>query len=222
MKNNKKLVITIFTLLLVLLAACSNSKDEVNEKQETQLTKTSSTQNAKDDFSNLNSAENTSIAGNTGTDTNDIVSDGKTKDTNEKVDISNNVPVKDEEIANITPSVSMKVEYQRKLNETKKEMDELEAEDPSTYAMKNVEGTRYDVWDELLNEVYGVLQEQLSTEEMEQLRKEQREWIKYRDYTAKEASLKYKDGTIENLEYTAVLVNLTEERCYELVEDYMM
>ncbi|MEH7347022.1 lysozyme inhibitor LprI family protein, partial [Bacillus sp. JJ1532] len=72
-----------------------------------------------------------------------------------------------------------------------------------------------------LNEVYGVLKEQLTTEEMNQLRKEQRNWITYRDDTALEASLKYQGGTMEHLEYVAVLANLTEERCYELVEDYM-
>ena len=77
------------------------------------------------------------------------------------------------------------------------------------------------MWDALLNEVYGVLKEQLSTEEMDQLRTEQRNWIKHRDETALKASLKYKGGTQEHLEYVAVLANLTEERCYQLVANYM-
>ncbi|MCM3786456.1 DUF1311 domain-containing protein [Neobacillus mesonae] len=122
-----------------------------------------------------------------------------------------------------TDTVSLREEYLEKLKDTKKEMDEMQENpvDDTTYAMKKVEGDRFDVWDGLLNEVYGVLEEQLSPEEMEQLREEQREWITYRDETAKEASLKYEGGTMEQLEYVMVQNNLTEERCFELVEDYM-
>lgn len=119
---------------------------------------------------------------------------------------------------------SMKEEYQQKLATIKEEVEEIRrsySNDSSTYAMKKVEGDRYDLWDGLLNEVYGVLKEQLSSEEMNQLREEQRNWITYRDDTAKEASLQYQGGTQEHLEYVVVLADLTEERCYELVEDYM-
>ena len=87
--------------------------------------------------------------------------------------------------------------------------------------MKKVEDDRWKIWDGLLNEIYGVLKEQLSTEEMDQLRKEQRNWINHRDATALEASKKYEGGTQETLEYSAVAANLTEERCFKLVEIYM-
>lgn len=119
---------------------------------------------------------------------------------------------------------TMKEKYLQKLADINEEVEEIRntySNDSSTYAMKKVEGDRYDLWDGLLNEVYGILQEQLATEEMNQLRDEQRNWITYRDVTAKEASLQYEGGTQEHLEYVVVLANLTEERCYELVEDYM-
>ena len=117
----------------------------------------------------------------------------------------------------------MKEEYLKKLNDTKKETEEIRknSEGEITYALKKIEGDRFDIWDGLLNEVYGVLKKQLSSEEVDQLRKEQREWIDYRDDTAYEASMKYKGGTMEQLEYVSVENNLTEERCFELVEDYM-
>jgi len=73
----------------------------------------------------------------------------------------------------------------------------------------------------LINYIYGDLEELLSDEEMEDLRVEQREWIEYRDETAKEASLKYEGGTGEQLEYVATENNVTIERCYELIENYM-
>ncbi|WP_319003623.1 lysozyme inhibitor LprI family protein [Sutcliffiella horikoshii] len=136
----------------------------------------------------------------------------------ESEDLSTNEPaeVKKEE----APS-SLKETYLQQLDDTKKEAEELEPTDSSTYALKKVENDRWELWDELLNEIYGVLREQLSEKEMSQLRKEQRDWIKFRDDRALEASLEFKGGTQEQLEYVAVLANLTEERCYELVEDYM-
>lgn len=177
-----------------------------------------STQNTNDDSFNADSTENASNTDNTNTDTNDTGNN----DTNEKVDTPNNVPKK-EEGSSTNNTASLKEEYLKKLNDTKKEWEEIRknSEDEITYALKKVEGDRYDVWDGLLNEVYQVLKKQLTSEEMDQLRKEQREWIDYRDNTAKEASLKYKGGTMEQLEYVMVQNNLTEERCFELVEDYM-
>lgn len=76
-------------------------------------------------------------------------------------------------------------------------------------------------WDTGLNDVYGVLETQLSPKEMEQLREKQRSWIQYRDETAKEESLKYEGGSMQTLEYFAAKARLTEERCYELVNTYM-
>ncbi|MCM3711132.1 lysozyme inhibitor LprI family protein [Sporosarcina luteola] len=116
---------------------------------------------------------------------------------------------------------SQRIEYLQKLNATKKELEQVEPTDSSTYALKAVENDRWETWDNILNEIYGMLKEQLSPKEMDQLREEQRNWLTYRDESALEASLQYKGGTQEHLEYVAVLANLTEERCYELVENYM-
>lgn len=116
-----------------------------------------------------------------------------------------------------------KEKYLKKLNETKKEQDKIRgnSENLITIELKNLEGNRYDVWNGLLNEVYAVLKKQLNSDEMEKLQKEQMEWIKQRDKSALKASEKYKGGTMEHLEYTVVLNNLTEERTFELVEKYM-
>lgn len=125
--------------------------------------------------------------------------------------------------ADIESASSLKEGYLAKLAELKNEFEDARAnpEDYTTYAMKKVEGDIFDTIDSLLNEIYGVLKEQLSAVEMEQLRAEQREWITYRDNTAKAESEKYKGGTMEPLVYTTVLNDLTEKRCLELVEQYM-
>jgi len=115
---------------------------------------------------------------------------------------------------------SKKDEYLKKLNEMEEEDRNLEA-GTSMVEMEEQEAERYKKWDVELNKIYGVLKEQLSTEEMDELREEQRNWIKFRDEAAKEASLKYKGGSTESLEYVATQASLTRERCYVLVAKYM-
>lgn len=185
-------LIGMLVLFLFVLASCGNTADKSNNQ----------TQNEEqaEDSNSVEDKEEQTEDSNTGKDN-----------------------VEKDEAENTPEEKSTKEEYVTKLNETKKEMDEMRKnpEDNSTYALKAVEGIAFDTWDALLNEIYGVLKKQLSSEEMEQLRKEQREWIVFRDNSAKEASLKYEGGTMEQLEYVVVLNNLTEERCFELVKLYM-
>jgi uncharacterized protein YecT (DUF1311 family) len=79
----------------------------------------------------------------------------------------------------------------------------------------------YQEWDKLLNEIYGVLESQLSTEKMAELREEQLKWIEERDTTAKVESEKYQGGTLEAYVYAITMADLTKARCYDLVEHYM-
>ncbi|MED4054884.1 DUF1311 domain-containing protein [Niallia taxi] len=192
----RKIMVPIAALLL--LAACNNSATESSTSANNEPENNSISQNTDEENANT---ESTEAANTNNTNTTESEKDSGAND----------------------DKVSQKEEYLTKLNTKKKEMDELRnnPEDDSTYAMKKVEGERYKAWDDLLNEIYGVLQKQLSSEEMEQLKQEQREWIENRDSKAKEASLKYEGGTMEQLEYVAVLADLTEERCFALVEGYM-
>ncbi|SET71208.1 Uncharacterized conserved protein YecT, DUF1311 family [Oceanobacillus limi] len=213
MKNNRKLLIGVLTFVLLLLAACDDSSDDSSAKPDNQSDSNNAAESTDDNAANSDeSAEN-------GSDN----MESENADANENDETPSNESTQDEENTSANDTGSLKEEYLKKLKETKKETDELinNPTDSSTYAMKNAEGKRFDIWDGLLNEVYQILEEQLPPEEMEQLRKEQREWIEYRDDTAKEASLEYEGGTHEQLEYTAVMNNLTEERCFELVEGYM-
>lgn len=87
--------------------------------------------------------------------------------------------------------------------------------------MKQAEGEAWQLWDDALNEIYGVLKTQLSTSEMDALRTKQRAWITYRDNTAESESAEFKGGTMEGLVYVSTRASLTKERCYELVNIYM-
>lgn len=213
----------MLTAVLAILAACGNSSAESNAESDNESINSSPTRDANNDTSNkylINENKDTTEGTSEGAD------DTQSDDQEDTADNDAAVSLNDEESSESNNSEnevteSKKEEYLQKLNNTKKAAEELEASDSSTYALKKVENDRWEIWDELLNEIYGVLKEQLSAQEMDQLRNEQQNWIKYRDDTALEASLKYKGGTQEHLEYVTVLANLSEERCYELVEDNM-
>lgn len=205
MKSNRIILIAPVTFLFViLLSACGNISDESITKEDN-LSHDSSTSPESPIIDSTESASN--------------VANSNTYDnTNEQEDTSK---IKDEAPPTNNTKTSLKDRYLKKLQDTKNETEELEAIDSSTFALKKVENDRWDIWDALLNDIYGVLKVQLPSEEMDLLREEQRNWLTYRDDRALEASKKYKGGTQEHLEYVVVLKKLTAERCYELVEDYM-
>lgn len=113
-----------------------------------------------------------------------------------------------------------KAAYLKKLNDME-EADKHSEVAMTTIEMEEQEAKRYEKWDGELNNIYSILQEQLSAEQMAELRVEQRRWIKSRDEAAKESWLKYEGGSAEALEYIATKASLTRDRCYELVAKYM-
>src|SRR5690606_2563462 len=115
---------------------------------------------------------------------------------------------------------SKKEDYLKKLNEMQ-EADRNSEVGTTVAELEKQEAKRYEKWDAELNEIYRLLEGQLSSDEMEQLREEQRSWIKERDEIAKESSEKYKGGSTEALEYVATQAELTRERCFTLVAQYM-
>ncbi|MDN4491917.1 lysozyme inhibitor LprI family protein [Ureibacillus aquaedulcis] len=210
MKNSRKFLMGMVTVFFVLLAACGNSPDDVNASLDNDPQNNDSTEDRSDDSTEIDLPKNT-------------VSNTDNSNSTATVDPSKNDPTQVEDSSAENTKASLKEEYLKKLNNMKKETDDKRNNPPdeSTYALKNVEGEIHDIWDGLLNEIYGVLKQELPQQEMEQLREAQRKWLNYRDRTALEASLKYKGGTMEHLEYAIVLNNLTEARCFKLVEDYM-
>ncbi|CDO03602.1 hypothetical protein BN988_02119 [Oceanobacillus picturae] len=220
MNFNRHFLIGMLTVGLLLLAACENSSAESSATTDNE----SETQTANENGEAVEE-EAGKDPGSNADESNQANSEGSTTEeaeTTEKVETAND-DAAEEEDSSTKSTVSKKEEYLQKLKDAKRETREQreESADGITIELKGVEGNLFDLWDGLLNEIYGVLEEQLSTEEMEQLRVEQREWIKHRDNKAEEASLEYEGGTAEHLVYTTVLNDLTIERCTELVEEYM-
>lgn len=115
---------------------------------------------------------------------------------------------------------SKNAQYIEKLNSIEMELNDL-YKGETTIEMKEFAGKTYKKWDNALNEIYSLLKVQLSNSDMDALTEKQIQWIEYRDITAKNESLAFEGGTMEGLQYTSTLANITKERCYELVNNYM-
>jgi len=71
----------------------------------------------------------------------------------------------------------------------------------------------YDIWDYELNRIYGLLEEKLSSQEMDELRNEQRAWIKKRDENTDPEVIGY-------LTQVEVLNSRVRERTLYLIDLY--
>ncbi len=123
--------------------------------------------------------------------------------------------VHDQSVANI------KKEFQIKLKEIETDLTQSSEAAVTQLDMIEAQNEAFTRWDQALNEIYGILESQLSQSDMIRLREEQRGWIKYRDEEAKTRSKVFEGGTMEALEYISTQAQLTKERCYVLVEEYM-
>ncbi len=203
--KSKRILLILLASFVMLLAACQDSSEETGSNSDTQSEENSGSEQT---------PENSDSAAPDEQDE----SSNEPSDETPAQDPSNSADNSDSE-----ESESKKEVYLAKLDEIDQEMTEMmeNSTASNTVEMKKEASDRWEAWDDALNEIYDVLEKQLSQEEMDALRIEQRSWIEHRDATAKEASLKYEGGTQENVEYTAVMADVTRERCYELVKEYM-
>lgn len=125
---------------------------------------------------------------------------------------------------NVSQLDSYKQKYINKLDDIEISLSDLDYlyQNGITSELLEAEGIKLVRWDDMLNEIYGLLKVQLSESEMSALRTKQLNWIKYRDKTAEnEAKNEAGDGTLYLVVYNSALARLTKERCYELVNIYM-
>ncbi|KAF0822996.1 hypothetical protein ABE29_17290 [Cytobacillus firmus] len=210
MENNKRFLAVLLTIALSgVLSACGNSSEESNSEP------TSNSSAQEEDI------ETTEKEPDGSQEIEEEKPDGSSNttqshDKDNSVEASNDVDAIDKNESH----ESSKDEYLKKLNKME-EADRNSEAKTTTAEMVEQEEERYRTWDDELNKINGVLEEQLKNDQMDQLREEQRKWIQQRDETAKNSSLKYKGGSMEQLEYVAALASLTRERCYSLVAKYM-
>lgn len=113
-------------------------------------------------------------------------------------------------------------DYQKRFQEVDSRIQKVKESGvvPNTDTFKNMAEYEYRLWDNELNTIYRDILKGLTEEETEELKKEEREWMKTRDETARKAASKYSGGSIESMEYTASLADSTRSRAYGLLEAY--
>lgn len=119
-----------------------------------------------------------------------------------------------------------KQDYIKKLdniqNEILSSQEYKDAESGVTSSMLAYTDKEYKEWDGALNKIYVLLKEQLPSDEMKKLDKEEAQWIKLKENKAKEAEEPQGAGSqLGNVAYQASLAHTTQSRCYELVYRYM-
>ena len=196
---NGKIVILLTTAALCF-AGCSIKGDKESITTETTIKTTESTET-------VNGTESTMTSETTETAAQDSSSQEQvsTAESSESsvVEIQSGIDVKSKlEEAEQNASV-----LQQKLTQdaslTQKDMNDLSYE-------------IYMVWDDLLNELWGILKENLDQEVMDKLLQEQRGWISQKEAEVKLAGEKYAGGSIALLVSNQKAAELTKERVYEL------
>ncbi len=216
MKLKMRFLISLIAVWFTVLSACGNASDETDNKQ----SNTNQAQEEQGDSADKKTDADGTRKPEEGTEGSQPNGQGKAAGEESAVEgPGQGTPSENNKEA----QAGKKQEYLKKLEAAKQEVEALTPsdEDTSTVVLKKDAENRWQVWDRLLNDIYGVLKSQLPAEEMKELQIEQRNWLVHRDNMALRASEKYKGGTAEQLEYVSVLGNLTEQRCYELVRIYM-
>lgn len=76
----------------------------------------------------------------------------------------------------------------------------------------------YVIWDDLLNELWGILKENLDQETMDKLLQEQRAWIVDKEAAVKEAGAQFAGGSMAPLAANQKAAELTKARVQVLAE----
>jgi uncharacterized protein YecT (DUF1311 family) len=77
------------------------------------------------------------------------------------------------------------------------------------------------MWDTALNEIYGILKDEMLDSDFVSLKEEQIQWIKNRDEIALTEYTREGGGSLPKVVQVESLADSTKKRCYELVNLYM-
>jgi|GEM_PF-702295 len=100
------------------------------------------------------------------------------------------------------------------------DLEKMIAETETQQEMNQRSGEALAAWDYELNRIYGLLEEILSSDQMEGLSIEEYHWIIDRDAKVQEAGQEYAGGTLEAYTRNITGLNLTKERTLELIDLY--
>ncbi len=144
----------------------------------------------------------------------------------EETAIQESIPAVEQEESTVqddTESSDIQMEYdvQKALEEAESKASDMQKklqEDASLTQtdMNMLSYEIYQVWDDLLNELWGHLKTTLDDETMESLLEEQRAWITQKEEEVKQATEAFFGGSLVPLVANQKAAELTKERVYEL------
>ena len=102
--------------------------------------------------------------------------------------------------------------------EREKEVEKQQAEASTQPEMNKTAEEMYRLWDDTLNIVWKLLEENLSEADMEALRGEEKAWIASRDAEVQAAGLENEGGSLQPLLEAETAAELTKARVYELAK----
>lgn len=160
---------------------------------------------------------------------------------NEEENVTNSEPVEDLVIEDQEEKTEEATEVKEQKTEEQKSVDKvavekvLEDAEKESYAlekkleedasltqtdMNELSNEIYVVWDDALNELWGILKDTQDEDTMNTLLKEQREWIDMKETEAKKAGEEFAGGSMQALVVNQKAAELTKVRVYELA-DYL-
>lgn len=206
-----------------------------NAEPSNNVTKNQDIESKKNATKNENNALSQSIEKNKDTEPSNNIEKSKNTEAPVVTDDTSNTKVKDSTSTNTQENSntktnqpnnnlneeSKKQEYVTKLDNIELDLENLNNTEKTTEDMMNHANQRYKQWNDALNEIYSVLEKQLSSDEMKNLQNEEIQWLEKTVSIAKNDSSEMNGGTMESVLYTNSLAQSTKERCYDLVDKYI-
>lgn len=119
----------------------------------------------------------------------------------------------------LSERIAMEISYsEEREKEVDKEIEKMQEEAVTQSEMNETAEEMYQLWDDTLNVVWGLLEANLNEADMEVLRKEEREWIVFKDAEVQAAGQENGGGSLQPLLEAMKAAELTKTRVYELAE----
>lgn len=115
----------------------------------------------------------------------------------------------------ITLEISAAEEQEAEMD---KKIEQMQEEAVTQLEMNETAEETYRLWDDTLNVVWGLLEANLNEADMEVLRKEEREWIAFKNAEVQAAGEENGGGSLQPLLEAMKAAELTKARVYELAE----
>lgn len=119
----------------------------------------------------------------------------------------------------LSERIAMEISYaEEREKEVEKEIEKMQEEAVTQTEMNETAKEMYQLWDDTLNAVWRLLEENLNEDDMEVLRKEERAWIASKDAEVQAVGLENGGGSLQPLLEAMKAAELTKTRVYELAE----